>query len=160
MAETVRRLRIRVLIDGEVAGSDGTILPVNQSFEYNFQDGTGQNQLGTVYQDLDGSLATTTATIDLDGAANFQGATMSDNNQLKFALFKNESDAGNLIVGGGDFAGWFSDASDKLVVKPRGLFLIVAPNDGYTVTASTGDGLALETTATVAYKTILGLDNA
>jgi hypothetical protein len=157
--ETVRRLRIKVSIEGEVAGPDGSLLPVNIQREYNFQDGTGQNQVGAVWQDLDGSLATTTTTLDLDGLTDFKGATMSDNNKVKVGAFFNDSDSGNLVVGGGDWTGPFADASDKLIVKPRGMALIIDPLDGYTVTATSADGLLLETTATVSYKGLLAFDN-
>ena len=157
--ETIKRCRIRVSIDAEVEGPDGSTLNVSRTREYSFQDGTGQNQVGAIWQDKDGSLATTTATIDLDGATDFKGAAMSDNNKVKFGWFENNSDSGNLILGGGDWTGWFGDASDKLTVKPRGFALIIDPLDGYTVTASTADGLLLETTATVSYAAVLGFDN-
>lgn len=157
--ETVRRLRIKVIVEGEVAGPDGSLLPISLTREYNFQDGTGQNQVGAVWQDLDGALATTTTTLDLDGLSDFKGATMSDNNKVKVGLFFHDSDAGNLVIGGGDWTGWFADASDKLIVKPRGMVLIVDPNDGYTVTASTADGCLLETTGSVSYKGLLAFDN-
>jgi hypothetical protein len=157
--ETVRRLRIKVSIDAEVVGLDGATLTTPlHNYEYVMSDGTGTNQVGWVWQDNDGSLATTTTTVDLDGATDFQGAAMSNNNSLKVMLWKNDSEAGDLIVGGGDFSAWLGDATDKVKVKPRGLLLYVAP-DGVTITASTGDGLALETTATVAYKGLLAGDN-
>lgn len=158
--ETVRAVRITVIIEGDVTGPDGALLPVSQTYRYGFQDGTGQNQLGSVRQDLDGSLATTSTTMDLDGVTDFTGATMSDTNNVKFMCIKHESDAGELVIGGGDFATWVSDPTDKIKIKPRGLFLLVAPLDGYAVTASTGDVLAIESTGgTVAYKTIVGTDN-
>lgn len=157
--ETVRNARITVTIEADVVGTDGTVLPVSQTWRYGFQDGTGQNQIGTVYQDLDGSLATTTATLDVDGATNFQGAAMSDNTQMKFLAVKHEGDTGNLKIGGGDFSSWLGDATDKVIIGPRGLFLLISPLDGYTITASTGDGLLFESTATVPYKVVAGFDN-
>lgn len=157
--ETVRILGVKITITGEVTGPDVARVVVNQSKEVNFADGAGQNQLGAVWQDTDGSLATTTATLDLDGLTDFKGSTMSDNSKLRIAYFENNSDTGNLVVGGGDFAGWFADASDKMVIKPRGFALICDPLDGYTITASTGDGLLLETTASVNYKALLGFKN-
>ena len=126
--ETVRNVRITVIIEGEVAGPDGAILPVSQTRRYGFTDGTGQNQLGAVWQDLDASLATTTQTLDTDALTDFKGAAMSDNNAVKFLCFMNDSDAGDLKVGGGDFSSFLGDATDKIIVKPRGMLLLVAPN--------------------------------
>jgi hypothetical protein len=157
--ETVRRVKITVRVEAVVEGPDGSGLNVDESYSYSFSDGTGQDQLGTVWWDRDGSLATTTTTLDLDGQQDFKGVAMTDANAVKFMLVKNESDTGNLKVGGGDFATWVNAATDKVVIGPRGLFLLVSPRDGYGITAGTGDGLLLETTATVAYKAIIGLDN-
>jgi hypothetical protein len=159
MAETVRRLRVTVTVEGEVGGDDGAALPISKTVTYNFQNGTGSGQVGWAWQDLNGSLASTTGSIDLDGATDFQGAAMSSNNALKVMLFHHTGTVGNLIVGGGDFASWLSDATDEVVIKPGGLLLYVAP-DGVGITASTGDVLALESTGgTVTYQAILAGDN-
>jgi hypothetical protein len=161
MAETVRNLRITVRIEGEVAGDDGASLPLNDTYTYNFSDGTGQYQIGSVWQDRDRNLNTTTASLDIDGLTDFQGASTSTYNTVKVLLVKHESDSGDIEIGGaGDWATMLKGTTPELVIKPRGLALVIAPTDGYAVTASTGDVLGLETTANVNFRLLLGVDNA
>lgn len=163
-SETINGLVIKVQIYGSVIGTDGVKQDVNILKEFNISEGTGINQIGAVYQDLTRGLNATTETLDLDGLTDFKGATMSDNNNVKFLyMFHNSSTpAAVLKVGGGDFAGAAGplvDATDKMAIGPQGLILMVNPIDGWGITASTKDGLLVETTTNTTYDTLIGFDN-
>lgn len=159
--ETLDGLTIFVSVKGKVRGSDGAYKVVNFEKTYRFADGTGEDQIGAVWEDEVRALNNTNETLDLDALSDFKGATMSDNNRVKVALVENlsETAAQTLTIGGGDWVGPFVDASDKLVVGPRGLVLIVSPLDGYGITASTGDGLLVASNANLSYRALLGFDN-
>jgi hypothetical protein len=136
------------------------MLSINRNYEYLFADGNGDNQVGAVWQDTSANLATTTRSLDLDGLGDFQGATMSTNSAAKVILIAHKGTTGNLIVGGGDFATPFNDASDKVRVLPGGLLLMVSPYAGYGITASTGDVLPIESTASVDYDVLFAFKNS
>jgi len=164
--ETVQFVRVAVKISTLVTGSDGAQLVKSISYDKTFTDGTGTDQVGAVWNDDTRSLASTTETLDLDGLTDFKGATMSDNNAVKvFCIINNETATGKkLIVGGGDWAAatmMLVDSTDKINIGPGGILLAVSPVDGYTVTASTGDGLLLDSGSnTVSFSPFIAFDNA
>lgn len=159
MAETVNYTRITVRIEVGVMGDDGAVITSDDTYRWEFANGTGQYQIGNVYSDRSRTINTTTASLDLDGLTDFQGASTSTFNNVKFLFALNQSETGDLIIGGGDWATMFGDSSDKVKVKPKGMLLAVAPLDGYAITASTGDVTALETTADTTFRLLLGVDN-
>jgi hypothetical protein len=161
MAETVNNLTIRVTITGSVAGDNGVRQPIDETYEKVFTDGTGTNQIGNVLWKDNRSLAATNETHDLDGMTDFQGASTSTFNNIKFMFFRNNSStsAEVLTVGGGDFSTPFNAAADKVKIGPQGIFLLVSPIDGYGITASTGDGLLVAHSGTSTYDMLLGADN-
>lgn len=165
-SETVQVLSVEVKVRARVIGSDGAMMEKEHVYSRSFADGTGSTQVGAVWNDDTRSLASTTETLDLDGLVDFKGATMSDNNAVKMLYMENlNTTAGQKItIGGGDWAGgamMLQDTTDKLRIGPGGLLLWVDPIDGATVTASTGDGLIVDSGSnTVAYKTMIGFDNA
>lgn len=164
--ETVQYVSVEVKLRMRVTGSDGAALEKEHTYTRSFTDGTGTTQCGAAWNDDTRSLASTTETLDLDGLSDFKGATMSDNNAVKMLFIENlETTTGKKItIGGGDWAGtamMLQDSTDKLRIGPGGLLLWVDPIDGGTVTASTGDGLLVDSGSnTVAYKTAIAFDNA
>lgn len=163
-SETINGLRIRVSIEGQVTGSDGTRQVVSINEEYNFSDGTGSSQIGAIFQDLARPLNVTSEVLDLDALADFKGATMTDNNAVKFIYAKNKSTTTgeNLKMGGDDFAaagGPLVDTTDKVVVGPSGMILMINNIDGWGITAATKDGLKFEHTGNSTYDLLLGFDN-
>jgi hypothetical protein len=92
----------------------------------------------------------------------FQGASTSTFNNIKFMFFRNNSStsAEILTVGGGDFSTPFNAAADKVKIGPQGILLLVSPVDGYAITASTGDGLLVAHSGTSTYDMLLGADNS
>jgi hypothetical protein len=159
--ENVQGLTLRVTLQGSVSGSNGTRLPIDYTYEQVFGDGTGNNQIGAVWQKLARSLNNTSEIHDLDGIADFQGATMSDNNAVKFILARliGTTTGHTLKMGGDDFIGPLVDTSDLVATGPDGIILIVNPRDGWGITASTCDGLKFATNANETYDVIIGLDN-
>lgn len=166
-SETVIQFRVRILIEGLVTDStgDGARLVVLEDFDKTFTDGTGTDQIGWVWQDASRALNTTTETLDLDGLTDFRGQGMSDNNTVKFMYVRDlgSTSGQKLTLGGGDWAsstGPLVDSSDKEIVQAGGLVLRLAPINGFPITASTGDGLLVESSAAMNYRVILAGDNA
>jgi len=164
MAETVLGLTVKVTIKGTVLGTDGARLVVDHVYNQNFSDGTGTNQIGAVWQDLTRNLSTTTEDLQLDGLADFQGDTMSSNNNVKLYYLRNlDDDTGDRFDVGGSAGGnaWDTmlyDATDKVSVGPGGILLCVSPVDGFGITA--GDDLAITSSDNSNYRTIIGFDNS
>jgi hypothetical protein len=164
MAETVKSLRVTVTIKGTIAGADGAILQVDETYDQVFNDGTGSDQMGLAVQDLNRPLNATSEDLNLDGLTDFQGAASGLNN-LGLMYFRNlDEDTGDgLTIGGASanqFVNWVGDATDKIKVGPKGIFLLVSPVDKYAITASTGDLLKVETDDNSTYRYIIGGDNA
>lgn len=164
-SENVPGLKLTVTMKGSVASTTtpGLVQQVDYTYEINFTDGTGSNQIGTIYQHLAKPLNATTETIDLDSLP-ILGATQTDPTAVKALLLRHRSTtSGELMkAGGGDFAastGPVADATDKIVTGPNGLILIVNPIDGWGITASTKDGLLVELTGNSSYDVIALLDN-
>lgn len=164
MAETVTGLTVEIRIHGTVAGADGSAVRVNEEYIQRFADGTGSEQIGNVWQDVSRALNATSEDLNVDGLTDFQGAATGFNN-LKLMYFRNlDEDAGDhLLVGGAasnQLINWVGDASDKVKVGPKGIFLLISPVDGFAVTASTGDLLKVEAADNSTYRAILAGDNA
>lgn len=113
-----------------------------------FASGTGSGQCNIMYDDQRTLLASTSENLDL------AGGSLEDSFGLALTFVKIKSiyvkaatgNLNNVIVGGGTngFLGPFSDVSDKLVLPPGGIWQIVHPTTGWTVTAGTGDILKVE----------------
>lgn len=162
--ETVQNFRIRVTLEAVVIGSDGARAVVLREYDKSFGDGTSANNLQWVWNDETRALATTNETLDLDGNVDFKGVALSDAVNVKVLWIEDlGSTTGQILtVGGGDWAsatGPFLDATDKAVVQAGGLMLLVSPVDGYPITASTGDGLRIESSASMNYRITLAGDN-
>lgn len=50
----------------------------------------------------------------------------------------------DLQIGGGSFSSWLGNASDLVLLRPGGSLFLVAPEDGYAVTPSTGNELRVK----------------
>ena len=152
--ETVNIARIVQSLDILVSGLDGKKLaPGVTTVTTAFSDGTGDGQVTQVYADfgVDG----TSTTHDLDGLTDFQGGTTAGVTKLKMMYFNNLSTTTSLTIGGGDFAAFVADASDKIVIPPESSMLIVCRKGGYTITATSADGLTVVSAAGQTYDMIL-----
>ena len=162
MAETVNGLKITITITGSIVGNNRTAVPIDITKEYVFSDGTSANQIGNILYYDARPLNNTNETLDLDGLTDFQGASTSTFNNVKFGYWENNSTttAEVLTIGGGDFSTPFADPTDKIKIGPNGVLLLISPIDGYAITASTGDGLLVATNYNGTYDMLLGVDNA
>jgi len=164
MAETVQGLTVKVTIRGIVNGTDGAQLVVDHSYSKTFANGTSANQIGAVWQDETRALATTTEDLQLDALSDFQGDTMSSNNNVKLVYIRNlDDDTGDRfdVGGSGNGNSWDTmlvDATDKVSVGPGGMLLCVSPVDGFAITAA--DDLAITSVDTSNYRAIIAFDNA
>lgn len=161
MNETVEGLEIRVTVKGRIRGTDGAYQNVDYDRSWKFTDGTAANQIGAVWNDDTRNLNNTTETLDLDALPSAVSGAGNDANNVKFLLVENLSTTAgqDVTIGGGDWLGPFADASDKIKARASGLVLVIAPLDGFGITASTGDGLLMATSADVNYRPIIGFDN-
>ena len=165
--ETVQSLRVQVIIDAVVTGNDGQSITVHEVYDQSFSDGTGNYQVGAVFSDDTRPLNTTNETIILGGASatvSALGVTMTDVVNCKMLYFRElGTTAGQtLTVGGGDWAaanGPLVDSTDKMVCGPGGIILMVNPIDGYTITATTKDGMLVATSGNQNYRLIAAGDN-
>jgi len=167
MASETASLTLTVTLRGTVASTSTTapgLLPVDYTYEQVFADGTGNNQIGTIYSSLGRALNATNEVLDLDNLT-ILGTAATDANAVKFILARAKSTTASatLTLGGDDFAaasGPLSASADKNVVGPDGLVLLVSPRDGWGITASTKDGLKVALSDNSTYDVIIGLDNS
>lgn len=114
--------------------------------------GTGANQANAQFFDRRTLAASATEDIDLAG-----GLTDAFGNALVFTKIRAigiqalATNTNNVLLGGAasnQLATLFGAVNDVIVVRPGGLFLVVAPDAaGYAVTAATGDLLKIANSA-------------
>lgn len=118
-----------------------------ESQSISFTNGTGANQATHVWSDTRTLAASATENLDLAG-----GLTDALGNALTFTAIKAirvraaSANTNNVVVGGAAMNAFllFSDATDKISVKPGGVFLYCDPSAaGTAVTAGTGDILLI-----------------
>jgi hypothetical protein len=112
--------------------------------QFSLTDGAGINQVNRMWSDERTLAASATEDLDLVG-------TLIDpfGQAITFARVKalfvaaNPANANNVVVGGAasnGFTTWASGTTPAVIVRPGGLFALMAPDaTGYAVTASTGD---------------------
>lgn len=121
-------------------------------FKWAITSGTGANQADLLWHDQRTLTASSTEDLDLRGTlTNAFGSTVS-NARVKGIIIKaSSSNTNNVLVGGASsnqFVNWVSDATDVVVVRPGGCFMLMAPDStGYAVTAGTGDLLKIANSA-------------
>jgi hypothetical protein len=117
-------------------------LPKARSFS--FAHGTAANQADRAWSDRRTLAASASESLDLAASlTDVFGATITFARIRALLIEAASTNSNNVVVGGAAsnaFVNWVSDATDKLVVRPGGAFLLVAPDTtGYAVTATTGD---------------------
>lgn len=122
-------------------------------------NGTGANQATIEWSDERTITGSSSDTLDLVGAlTTVFGKTITFTAIKAIFILPSSSNANNLTVGGGNFATWVADPSDKVVVVPGGALALVNPSAaGYAVTSSSGDVLTINNLSATAstYKIIL-----
>lgn len=164
MAETVQSLKIEVRLTGMIAGDNGTAQHVDKVYTFNFSDGTGDAQIGSIYK-ATRTLASTNEDIDLHGSSfkDFQGVALGLTKMKALLVVNNGTATGNDVTvkqPASNGVPWAVAAGDGLNIGPGGLMLLVSPNDGYTVTASTGDLINVATDFSGTYDVFVAGANA
>jgi hypothetical protein len=121
----------------------------SKNWSVSFTDGAGAGQANVVWSDTRTINASSNDDLDLAGSlTNALGSTV-------FAKVKSltvvaaEGNTNNVVVGGAASNTWigpFADATDKVVVRPGGVYAISvgdADLNAYAVTAATGDILRI-----------------
>jgi hypothetical protein len=156
----------RISITGTQTGSNDVTTPTetyNVTHTTDWTNGTGDDQISKVWQDTRTINASTAEDLDLAGSL-----TDSFGNTVTFATVKfvyvsaASGNTNNVEVGGSaanTMLGIFDDATDKVLVKPGGVFYWEAPGTGATVTAGTGDKLNVNNSGagtSVEYTIVIG----
>jgi hypothetical protein len=126
--------------------------PLSIPQQYSLASGTGANQADKVWSDQRTLAASATENLDLAGVlTDAFGATLTFVKVKALLIRAATGNTNDVLVGGhasAAFVNWVSDPTDVVVVKPGGLFLLVAPNAaGYGVTATTADLLKITNSA-------------
>lgn len=121
---------------------------VNSTYSNVFTNGTGANQANEMFTDQRTIAASGSEDLDLAGSLTDAFGTSIVFTSIKAVIISAASANTNDVVVGGaasnTFDGWFNDSSDKLNIKPGGMFCITNPEaNGYAVTAGTGDLLTI-----------------
>lgn len=110
-----------------------------------FADGAGLNQAEQVYAKSAQLAASGVDSLDLSGAlTNGVGASVAFTKIKVIIITAATTNQSTITVGGNAaaFASFLGGATQTLVVRPGGVFVLVAPDAaGYAVTASTADVL-------------------
>lgn len=121
---------------------------INYSKSFNLTNGTGADQANMIWMDQRTLTASSTEDLDLyGGLTNSFGTTINFTSIKGILIYAAAANTNDVVVGGDGsaaFVNWVSDATDKIVVKPGGLFALINSNaNGYAVTATTADILQI-----------------
>lgn len=111
--------------------------------EITLTPGTSSGNADLIFMDTRTLAASATENLDLAGGlVDPLGATLTFVTIKAIYVKASSANTNNVVVGGAGsntLLGIFSDATDKILVKPGGVFMWVAPATGATVTTLTGD---------------------
>jgi hypothetical protein len=119
-------------------------VPLNYGKTNRLASGTGANQADLMFSDTRTLAASGSESLDLAGVlTDALGATLTFARVKAIVIAASAGNTNDVVIGGAAsnaFVNWVADATDKIKVKPGGMFVLVAPGAvGYPVTASTGD---------------------
>ncbi|MBD3847105.1 hypothetical protein IED13_15455 [Bosea sp. SSUT16] len=121
--------------------------PIELEVRHAFGSGSGANQASNAFSDSRTLAASGSENIDLAGALTTIFGVVLNFASVKAILIRaRATNVNNVAVGpaaSNGFLGPFADASDRVVIKPGGVFLVTAPAAGWPVTAGTGDLLTV-----------------
>lgn len=139
--------RIAASIVATLSGS-ADLSTVKQELSYApaavFENGAGPNQANKCFADTRTLSASATENLDLSGSlVDALGVTLAFTKVKAILVRAAAGNTNNVVFGGAGSNGFispFGDATDKVVVKPGGFALLVAPDAaGYAVAAGTAD---------------------
>lgn len=122
--------------------------PVSWARQFVLSSGTGANQADKIFSDQRTLAASATENLDLAAVLlDAYGVAITFAKIKAILIAAASGNTNDVLVGGHGSAAmvnWVSDATDKIVVKPGGLFALVAPGaTAYAVTATTADMLTV-----------------
>ena len=123
-------------------------------------EGAGAGQANQRWHDRR-QLISTSEEIDLAGGeTNEVGEPVTVAKIKALVIYNRNTGTGeNLTIGGAAayaFVNWVGDATDKIVLGPKSAIILINPDDGYAVTADTGDLLKIDSGGnTVDYDIVL-----
>jgi len=134
------------------------VLPLLRQLSLAWASGTGADQADLVFGDQR-SLATTNEALDLSGVLTDAFGASLLFARIKLLYVKHTGTTGTLTIGGAAANGWItwvSDPTDKVVLQPGGVLLLIAPAaTAYAVTAGTADQLKIDASAAITYDIVL-----
>lgn len=121
--------------------------PIELEVRHAFGNGSGANQASNAFSDSRTLAASGSENLDLAGALiSAFGAVLNFASVKAILIRARATNANNVVVGpaaSNGFLGPFADASDRVAIKPGGVFLVTAPAAGWPVTAGSGDLLSV-----------------
>lgn len=151
MAETFTG-NVKVSISGALATTTQDIGNIGYSFNYTtptytFTNGTSTNQANMVWADTRTIVASGTDDLDLAGGlTNAFGTALTFTKMKGILVAASSANTNNVLIGGdaAALANWVSNVNDVVVVRPGGVFCLIAPDTtGYAVTGTTADVLQI-----------------
>lgn len=151
---TALKLAIAVALSGSYTGANDTAAPVqnidlSQRIAFNF--GTAAKQADLLFTDTRTLGAGATENLDLNGVlADAFGSAIAAVDVVAVLITADAGNTNDVVVGGAAANAFllFADPTDKVPVKPGGVFLLAAPGrPAYPVTAATGDLLKIANSA-------------
>jgi hypothetical protein len=145
-------LALRTTLTGAPTELSSASSPVNVTANFNWADGSGANQASFVFADTRQIAASSNDDLDLAGILTDALGNVITFTKIRAILVKAAAgNTNNVLIGGAgaaDFLTWVGDATDIVVVRPGGMFLLVAPDaTGYVVTVTTADILRIANSA-------------
>lgn len=128
------------------------LVPVRAPLTYDvatrLASGTGAGQADLMFSDTRTIAASGTDPLDLAGVlTDALGAVLTFARVKAIVVYAAAANTNDVVIGGAasnGFINWVADATDKIKVRPGGLFVLTAPGAAaYAVTAATGDQLLI-----------------
>lgn len=135
---------IAVASIGSALDLQDALSALNKKYSTTLTDGTGDGQANQIFSDQRTLGASASESLDLAGTlVNPLGATINFS-KIKAMIFKAaDSNVNDVVIGGAATNGFFAmfgAAAHTIKLKPRGVFMLTAPDaNGLTVTPNTGD---------------------
>lgn len=141
-------------VNASVSATEGAVADLGTaafngalSYAQTYTSGTGNGAVDVLWSDTRTLAASARDSLDLSGvlttALNQTFSPAKIKCVMVTALAANTN---NVNIGGATAGGWigfFGDVTDKIVVKPGGVFMDCSPNTGFTVTNSSADALLI-----------------
>ena len=117
--------------------------------QWKITDGVGALKAESIYRATRTLTASANEELDLSGVlTDAFGNTITFTKIKAIMVYAASANTNNVLVGGAAvnaFVNWVGNATDKLTVKPNGMFFLMDPSaNGYGVTGGTGDLLRIE----------------